>query len=748
MPYIKLESGSSYNLTDLFSGNKRIIIPDMQREYCWSEKRHGLQNNEELVTSFIESLKNTANDEKIQLGIIYGYEDPSNFVHLCDGQQRLTTLYLLVGMLYRIAKKSMAKENMTLKRILISEFEEKDDFEPRLQYSIRESTLYFLRDMVKSYFLECAAYKVKDIDKQDWYYADYNQDPTIRNMIEAMDLIEKAINGQESQDQFIEFITTKLELFYFDMQDRKHGEEQFVVINTTGKPLTLSENLKPYLLSPLISEQESDKYSDIWEEWETWFWRNRRDSEYESDKGMQRFFEWYLRIQYKIDEVSIDKLKCDQTQRLIEQIEDMNKYMEALKTLSAYLNDTKSRIRKLLLSIDNRFKSDQIRLIFRNMTISGSCQLQNLLLPLLSFMVRISQDEKDIYDVLRRLRRNYFSKDGRFNERSKEYVDWRNILKIIEQVDSKDSFLLYDTADLGCEGCWNPPSEEIKRQFSDAQKQEMEEWEDHPDFQGDLFYILTMHELHSDSESIPELSSEQDYDFQTLKRCYSNYARLAGLYTKSDDLKNNILFNNYRLFRFIIGCIKVQHIYNQSYIYEGCKFSEYNRKHLLKLDFLKLCASEDIDIVLSDYLKHYFKRGKGVFSINSDSSTFEVVQSWLCLKVLAANELGRKISVHDHNIAAYIHDDNRIFKNKEFNIYNVICGYTTRGYLWYANREVWQAKEESCLHGIGESFQVRESGFSEDFRNSPNNEELYQKHKQWVDHLISTYTNDINRTTT
>ena len=32
---INFITGETYTLAELFSGNRRIIIPDLQRDYCW-----------------------------------------------------------------------------------------------------------------------------------------------------------------------------------------------------------------------------------------------------------------------------------------------------------------------------------------------------------------------------------------------------------------------------------------------------------------------------------------------------------------------------------------------------------------------------------------------------------------------------------------------------------------------------------------------------------------------------------------
>ena len=78
-----LESGKPYKLSDIFSGDRKIIIPDLQRDYCWGDKIHG-DSNIELVSGFIDNLfeLNQSKTREIQLGMIYAYEDPTNHIHL------------------------------------------------------------------------------------------------------------------------------------------------------------------------------------------------------------------------------------------------------------------------------------------------------------------------------------------------------------------------------------------------------------------------------------------------------------------------------------------------------------------------------------------------------------------------------------------------------------------------------------------------------------------------------------------
>jgi len=674
---MKMESGKLYSIQNLFSDNRKIVIPDMQREYCWSDKRHGEDGKTEIVSSFLDSLHDYSQDGSLQLGLIYAYENPENFVYLCDGQQRLTTIYLLLGMLYR-----RLPDMEVLRRILVSEYEEQDDYEPRLQYAIRESTLYFLRDLAKNYFIEredCPPSKISTIS--DWFYKDYLADPTIQNVLSALERIEKKLNDYFPADSvdnkvvqigdFANFIANNLTVFYFDMRNRKYGEEQFVVINTTGKSLTFSEMIKPYLLGNLEGEILANE-SEKWEKWEKWFWDNRTKNEHEADKGLQSFLEWYLRIKYGKDDVRLEDLKKEEA---LNTLKNVDLYFESLKILSGYITAPESKICKLLCSIisfnsSKKYTDENLKEIFRDLTSSASCQLQHLLLPLLAFIVKFyypinTSDEEVIYKVLRRLRRNYFSKDESFKERKNEYVDWRNILKMIECSDSIDKFLQFDSSNLDefkdrSKGDWYSAYEQLKNCYRGDELEEIEHWEDHPDFLGDASFIFKSSLDNSEQQVI----DSKCYDFDFLKRIYRNFDKLSSLYKESEKLSEEdcVLFNNYRLYQFFLLKPVVGHLHTQSWIYDGCRFSAKNRNLLSYVEFMKVCASDNMNKVFSEYNSKQIKSLK-LFELNEDSSTKQIISAWFSIKVLAANRDGKLLSSYDNYGIACYHDknNNRIF---------------------------------------------------------------------------------------
>ena len=294
----KLLSGNTYSLKEIFSGeNDKIIIPDLQRDYCWGNPI-SKDSEDSLVDSFIDSIFKVYSQEPendITMGLVYGYYDELKpyQLQLCDGQQRLTTLFLIMGVLNRYVDNSYSE-------LLISNFElHEDDKEPHLLYGIRESSIYFLSDLTTHYFLD-SKLSFDDIKSQYWFLNSYNQDPTILSILRALETIETRLKEFRSFKAIGDFIQVHLKFLFYDMNDRQNGEETFVVINTTGEPLSVNQNLKPLIIleNPEYVRRTENFDGTItehntaqdWEEMETWFWEHRHLNDSDtSTEGMLAF---------------------------------------------------------------------------------------------------------------------------------------------------------------------------------------------------------------------------------------------------------------------------------------------------------------------------------------------------------------------------------------------------------------------------------------------------------------------------
>lgn len=287
-----MESGKMYALSEIFRGeNNKVMIPDLQRDYCWGNPEHN------LVEPFVQSLIEMCNEQKgkeqdLTMGLIYGYYDElaPGHLQLCDGQQRLTTLFLVIGVICRLL------DSKEFQGLLMSDFEmNEDDHEPYLQYAIRESSLYFLSDLTYYYFLSKGKRieNVESVRNQPWFLSNYRLDPTVNSILYATESIESILKdlSVERLRSFGLFITTRIKFLFYDMENRANGEETFVVINTTGEPLSATQNLKPLVIE---HNKNIPDVAERWEEMETWFWQNRHksgtDYPHTADEGMECFF--------------------------------------------------------------------------------------------------------------------------------------------------------------------------------------------------------------------------------------------------------------------------------------------------------------------------------------------------------------------------------------------------------------------------------------------------------------------------
>ncbi|MDE5828498.1 MAG: DUF262 domain-containing protein [Duncaniella sp.] len=329
------KNGEKYPLKEFFKGiNEKIIIPDLQRDYCW-----GASN---LVEKFVVSLLKLDRTQPITLGLIYGYVDNSlvaEHLQLCDGQQRLTTIFLLLGELYRRLKREKIKHH------LISDFElNDDDREPYLLYAIRESSLYFLSDLTYYYFLgNNIIENAGQISDQPWFLSGYKQDPSIKSMLSALSTIERLLDkANVDLTDFADFLLDKVEFLYVDMYNRSNGEETFVVINTTGEPLTSNENDKPKVIRANYSVDDA---AMRWEEMEQWFWINRNrtaNPEHTSEEGFEQFVRIvklmqsasdrdYISIRENIDNIPLESIAFEQIYasfKAYKRIYDLHGYQE------------------------------------------------------------------------------------------------------------------------------------------------------------------------------------------------------------------------------------------------------------------------------------------------------------------------------------------------------------------------------------------------------------------------------------
>lgn len=701
MEYTELISNEYYSLSEIFaSPNRKIIIPDFQRDFCWGDRSHGAAPYFDIVTGFLDTLVEEFKNDKesdLFLGKIDVYEHPKNHIYLTDGQQRLTTLYLIIGMLYRKEKDIELKKK--LKNCLISSLEyNHDDQEPYLQYSVRESTVFFLRDLVTKFFLEDLSIHSYDneyqkiaknkngktvdtllsfaVKNQSWYFNEYDLDPSIISMLSALSIIEEELKNID--EDFSDFITEKIKIQYYDVIDKQRGEERFVIINTTGKSLTLTENVKPIMLGT----STIPKFAEEWEERETFFWKNRIvGKENIADYGVNDFLNWCFQIIDQQDEFDIIK----KAKRILKEkkndyyLERIDSYYKALITVFNILENDKYQ--------------DQFKFINGGKEVKGILELrglskdkqQNILLPLLSFINKFGNEEAECYQFIRRLRKNYF--DQKWKERNIHYVDWRYVLQIIENSSSVKDILSYQTNDDSLKliqnvklNEWFNEEEQYKHKLSDKNGL-LAQWEDHEDFMGDLTPLFNV--------------SNNSIDLDELEKYFNTYCSInSEIFTFSERME---LKNIYRLFLYLnYGTFEHRSVGGEGY----CMLVNSDQKLFLENNFNTIWKSfkEKTEAEMYQFfnteLKKYFTetilKEREIKTILNDTRTlghYERVQLWSVLEFLYAKE---EISFKS-NICQFWNYPNLVTISKDADNFpdNYSIGNFLLGTSYYNNKTGW-----------------------------------------------------------
>jgi len=218
-----IASGEILSFIDLLEKNK-IEIPIIQRDYA-----QGRTENSVIRQDFLQALKDSViENKKLKLDFIYGEIVDDTFQPL-DGQQRLTTLFLLHW--YAIAKEGAIPENIIN---LLSKF----------TYETRISSREFCNDLVKKSIIITDKNRLSEqIKDANWFYLSWKQDPSIVAMLNTLDDIYELFF--DINDLWELLTGQKLITFhYLNLQDLGLSDDLYIKMNARGKLLTPFENFK------------------------------------------------------------------------------------------------------------------------------------------------------------------------------------------------------------------------------------------------------------------------------------------------------------------------------------------------------------------------------------------------------------------------------------------------------------------------------------------------------------------------
>ncbi len=276
-----------------------IEIPIIQRDYAQGRKEHS-----EVLETFLSVLKESIESKKeIQLDFIYGNIIDGSFQPL-DGQQRLTTLFLLHW--YAIKKDNI----------------DDDNFLEKFSYETRYSSRDFCKALVKctiEYNADIESISKLIIDS-NWFYLSWKKDPTIQSMLNALDEIHKQFHAVENLWNILkdENIIT---FYYVELENIGLTDDLYIRMNARGKLLTPFENFKATLQQKSMEEKWEEHLSQesffllIDTEWTDYFWKHFRTEENSIDDA-------HIRLISAIVMTQLAVVENDSTWSLIQKINE------------------------------------------------------------------------------------------------------------------------------------------------------------------------------------------------------------------------------------------------------------------------------------------------------------------------------------------------------------------------------------------------------------------------------------------
>ena len=285
-------NNQTYTLFTLFRKYDVILIPSLQRSYA-----HGRldDNATEVRTKFLTDLHETL--EKVDgcrsLDLVYGEgqeSDGKKILTLLDGQQRLTTLFLLHCFFAGVSEGDISWM--------------KKDGEPRFRYKTRDSSSDFCalladKDILHGFsdFIHKQEENVCPItvssylrDSRNFLWT-WQFDPTIQSMLVMLDAMQEefCLHDREWFDDKYKALTDpERRIISFDSYELNGSlppDIQYIRMNQRGLRLTDYENFKASLLGYFKTLKNQPGNLDLKEfsrkldnDWIDYFWKRSKDS--------------------------------------------------------------------------------------------------------------------------------------------------------------------------------------------------------------------------------------------------------------------------------------------------------------------------------------------------------------------------------------------------------------------------------------------------------------------------------------
>jgi hypothetical protein len=272
----------------------KIEVPIIQRDYAQGrETAEVIRLRNKFINEYlIESL---LRGDKIELDFVYGSillekkdEESRNIFIPLDGQQRLTTLFLLH---FFIALKEKRIDEI---RNVLAKF----------TYETRPSAHDFCTKLIEKFSVENLQNIKNEIKNTEWYSELWDNDPTVSGMLNMLDTFGNNENLLKSNDdlldRLIEIKEQIISFYFIPLENFGLTENLYIRMTARGKMLTDFENFKSEFFKIInynhdLLESVKDK---IEYKWVDNLWSYRISDSYVIDEPFMQFLSFITEMLY------------------------------------------------------------------------------------------------------------------------------------------------------------------------------------------------------------------------------------------------------------------------------------------------------------------------------------------------------------------------------------------------------------------------------------------------------------------
>ena len=265
-----MSQARQHSFATLFSAVDAVEIPIIQRDYA-----QGREQSADVLDAFLASLRRALQGEPgkaLDLDFIYGTfeNDGSKVLSLLDGQQRLTTLFLLHWYIATCEGQLEDFQARWTKR-----------GRSRFTYATRPSSLEFF-DALANAVLQpptggsgwSGKLSAVLIDS-NWFFLSWRSDPTVKACMTTLDAIAEEFGITKGlYPRLIDEERPPVTFHFLDLERFGLTDDLYIKMNARGKPLTPFENFKAWLVGRVTNEPWAKGFDlALDQKWMDIFWR-------------------------------------------------------------------------------------------------------------------------------------------------------------------------------------------------------------------------------------------------------------------------------------------------------------------------------------------------------------------------------------------------------------------------------------------------------------------------------------------